>query len=99
MPFFRATAAAALFVASVLAPPLAWSQAASKAAPARPDPIRDFIMLKDSEALNGDVKTDKYVLKTKYGDIALKKTDILAIMFMRPIETVSEATRKALGRK
>ena len=137
-----------LFFASV-AVSVAFAQAPAKPAPARPDPIRDFIMLKDSESINGDVKTDSYVLKTKYGDIPLKKkdiaaveyrkppnkmqdevqlsdyitrlygdlqpavikvevkgkvvdipkTDILSIAFLRPIETVSPATRGALGLK
>jgi hypothetical protein len=145
----RTIAVVSLSFAAVIAAPVAWGQAPAKSAsPARPDPIHDFIILKDSESINGAVKTDDFTLKTKYASIPLKKkdmlaveyrkppnkiqdevqidavtrlygdlqpaiikvevngkvldipkTDILAIMFMRPIETVSEATRRALGRK
>ena len=135
-------------VLCAFATPLGHAQTSAKPAASHPDPIHDIIVLKDSESINGDVKTDSYVLKAKYGDIPLKKkdmlaieyrkppnktqdevqidagtrlygdmqpaviqvevngkvlsipkADILAIMFMRPIGTVSEATLRALGRK
>jgi hypothetical protein len=145
----RIIAIVSLSFAALIAAPVAWSQAPAKSAPpARPDPIHDIIILKDSESINGDVKTDDFTLKTRYGSIPLKKkdmlaieyrkppnkvqdevqidaatrlygdlqpavikvevngkvldipkTDILAIMFMRPIEAVSDATRRALGQR
>lgn len=145
--FARRAAVASLLLAVVAVSP-AWAQAPARPSATHPDPIHDIIVLKDSESINGDVKTDDFVLKAKYADIPLKKkdmlaveyrkppnkmqdevqidagtrlygdlqpavvkvevngkvidipkADILAIMFMRPIGTLSEATRRALGRK
>jgi hypothetical protein len=149
MSIQRAIAIVSLAVAC-LTIPAADAQAPKSPPAAKPQGsvIHDFVMLKDGTSINGDVKTDSFTLKTKYGplnlakkdmlaveyrkppnkmedevqvsagtrlagdlqpavlkirvenlgELDIPKTEILAIMFQRPIEDLSEPTRKALGR-
>jgi len=76
----RAIAIVFLSVASVAV----FAQAPAKPASTRPDPIRDFIILKDSESINGDVKVAVFTLKTKYGTLSLKKEEMLAVEYRKP---------------
>lgn len=46
--------------------------------------IQDLVVLRDGTSINGDVKTIQFTLKTKYGQLKLKKAEILSVEYGDP---------------
>ena len=71
-------------------------------APAKPSPsvksrIHDLLVLKNSESMNGNVKVDVFTLKTQYGDLKLKKSDILSVDFKKPPNRMQDEVQVSAG--
>ncbi len=65
-----------------------------------PNTPEDEVQISAGTRLRGDL--DPAMVKVNVdglGDLDIPKSDILAIIIQRPIKDVSEATRKALGRR
>lgn len=61
--------------------------------------INDFIMFKDGTSINGEVLTKKFGLKTKFGSLDLKKSDILTVHYKNPPQFLLDEVRLSAGTK
>lgn len=59
--------------------------------------IGDIIMLKDGTSINGEVITKAFILKTKFGDIKLKKSDILTVHFKNKTQFSADEVQISAG--
>jgi hypothetical protein len=61
--------------------------------------VQDEVQIDAATRLYGDLQPAVIKVEVNGKVLDIPKTDILAIMFMRPIEAVSDATRRALGQR
>ena len=62
-----------------------------------PNLMEDVVQISAGSRLSGDLLPDKVKVKVEnLGTLEIPKVDILVILFQRPIEDVSPATKKAL---
>lgn len=59
--------------------------------------IGDYIVLKDGTSINGEVLTKEFVLKTKFGKLKFKKSDILTVHYKNPPQFLSDEVRLSAG--
>ena len=59
--------------------------------------IKDLIVFKDGESVNGELLTSKFVLKTKYGQLPISKADILAIEYKNPPFSEEDEVQATIG--
>jgi hypothetical protein len=59
--------------------------------------IQDLVVLKDGASINGDVKTIQFILKTKYGQLKLKKTEILSVEYKNPPYAAEDEVQVSAG--
>lgn len=59
--------------------------------------IGDYIVLKDGTSINGEILTKEFVLKTKFGQLKFKKSDILTAHYKNPPQFLSDEVQISAG--
>ena len=79
------------------AAPWAEAQAPAKPQPSAKSRIHDMLVLKNSQSINGNVKVTTFTLRTGYGDVPLKKSDILAVDYRKPPNRMQDEVQLSAG--
>lgn len=59
--------------------------------------IQDLVVFMDGTSLNGEVLTSQFTLKLKYGQLKLKKDDILSIEYKNPPYVLGDEVQVSAG--
>lgn len=59
--------------------------------------IQDLIVLKDGTSINGVVDIVTFELRTRYGTLTLRKSDILSIEYAKPPITAQDEVQTSAG--
>jgi hypothetical protein len=59
--------------------------------------VLELLVLKNGKSINGTVKTDPFTLKTDYGDLKLRKKNILSIEYKNPPYMLQDEVQVSAG--
>jgi len=92
-----ARTAVVLFCTTALSSPFAAAQAPAKPQTSAKSRIHDLLVLKNSQSINGNVMVDVFTLKTDYGDLKLKKSEIRSVDFKKPPNRMQDEVQSSAG--